>query len=103
MVKRTVVWTETAARQRREVLKYWTRRNGSTNYAERLIGMTASQIQIILRLPESFKSTNYTGTRESAMGHFSFYYKLTKDKLIITAFWDNRQDPKNLLEYIKRD
>lgn len=103
MVKRTVVWTETAARQRREVLKYWTKRNGSTSYAERLIKITASQIQIILSHPESFKSTNYTGTRESAIGHFSIYYKLTKDKLIITAFWDNRQDPKNLLEYIKID
>ena len=35
------------------------------------------------------------------MGHFSIYYKLTKDKLIITAFWDNRQDPKKLLESIR--
>ena len=101
MVKRTVVWTVTAARQRREVLKYWTRHNGATRYAEKLISITASQIQIILHHPESFKSTTYEGTRESAMGHFSIYYKLTKEKLIITAFWDNRQDPKKLLELIR--
>jgi len=25
----------------------------------------------------------------------------TKDNLIITAFWDNRQDPKKLLELIR--
>ena len=100
MAKRTVVWTVTAARQRREVLKYWTRHNGSTRYAEKLISITARQIQIILDHPESFKSTTYEGTRESAMGHFSIYYKLTKDKLIITAFWDNRQDTKMLLELI---
>jgi hypothetical protein len=47
MAKRTVVWTATAARQRREVLKYWTKHNGSTRYAEKLISITASQIQII--------------------------------------------------------
>ena len=102
MAKRTVVWTETAARQRREVLRYWTKRNGSSSYAEKLVQVTSSQIQIILSHPESFKSTSHAGTRESAMGHFSIYFKLTKDKLIITAFWDNRQDPKTLLEIVEQ-
>lgn len=101
MVSRTVVWTATAANQRREVLKYWTKRNGSVQYAEKVIRLTANQIQIILAHPESFKSTIYPGTRESALGHFSIYYKLTKENLIITAFWDNRQDPKKLLEIIR--
>jgi len=101
MVKRTVVWTETAARQRRQILKYWTKRNGSKSFAEKLIKLTAERVKIILRHPESFKSTTYPDTRESAMGHFSIFYKLTRDQLIITAFWDNRQDPKKLLEIIK--
>ena len=78
MVKRIVVWTETAARQRREVLKYWTKRNGSRIFAEKLIKITADRIQIILRHPESFKSTTYPETRESAMGHFSFFISLQK-------------------------
>ena len=102
MVKRPVVWTETAARQRREVLRFWTDHNGSTSFAEKLIQLTGNRIKIISRNPEFFKSTNYPGTRESAMGHFSIFYKVTKDKLIITAFWDNRQDPKKLLEIIKK-
>lgn len=102
MVKRTVVWTATAARQRREVLKYWTRRNNSPQYAEKLIRLIANQIKIIVAHPESFKSTTYPETRESALGHFSIYYKLTNDRLIITAFWDNRQDPKKLMEIISK-
>ena len=67
MAKRAIVWTATAARQRREVLKYWIKRNGSTNYAERLIKLTAVRIQVILKLPESFKPTTYPETRESAI------------------------------------
>jgi plasmid stabilization system protein ParE len=102
MVKRNVVWTETAARQRKEILKYWINRNGTTIYAEELIRLTSDRIRIILRHPESFKSTTYSGTRESAMGHFSIFYKLTTRKLIITAFWDNRQDPTTLLKLIKK-
>lgn len=100
MAKRTVIWTATAARQRREVFRYWTKRNGSTRYAEKLIQFTARHIQVIISHPESFKLTTYPDTRESAMGHFSIYYKLTNESLIITAFWDHRQDPKALLEVI---
>ena len=102
MVKRTVVWTETAARQRREILKYWTKRNGSTVYPEKLIKLISRQIKIIVRHPEQFKLSEYPETRESAVGHFSIYYKITSNKLIITGFWDNRQDPKRLLEILKK-
>ena len=102
MVKRTVVWTETAARQRREILKYWTIHNGSTSFAEKLIKLIADRIKIIQKNPESFKSADYPGTRESAMGHFSIFYKVTQEQLIITAFWDNRQEPKKLLEILQK-
>lgn len=36
------------------------------------------------------------------MGYFSIYYKITDEQLIITAFWDNRQDPKKLLELVTK-
>ena len=81
MAERFVVWTETAARQRRDILEYWTKHNGSTSFAEKLIKAIAKRIQIILRHPESFKPTSYVGTRESAMGHFSIFYKLEMKKL----------------------
>lgn len=101
MASRKVVWTETAAKQRREILQYWTARNKSTQYAEKLIRITAARIKVILTHPESYKETIYPETRVSAMGHFSILYKLKEDKIIITAFWDNRQDPKKLLAIIK--
>lgn len=101
MAERTVVWTETAARQRREILRYWTDRNKSTTYAEKLIKLSVARIKVILKHPESFPQTIYPETRVSAMGHFSILYKLTDEHLIVTAFWDNRQDPKKLLKIIK--
>jgi plasmid stabilization system protein ParE len=101
MVGRVIVWTETAARQRRVILKYWTIRNGTTTYAERLIRLATQQIKIISQNPYSFKKADYPDTHVSAMGHFSIFYKITSEKIIITAFWDNRQDPKKLLGIIK--
>ncbi len=101
MVKRTVVWTETAARQRREILKYWVIRNGTTIYAEKLITLISEQVQVILSNPKFFKKADFPNTHVSALGHFSIFYKYTHDMLIIMAFWDNRQDPKKLLDSLK--
>jgi len=102
MAKRTIVWTETAARQRREILRYWVKRNGTTTYAEKLIKLTAEQIRVIQTNPKLFKKANFPNTHVSVLGHFSIFYKFSKDLLIITAFWDNRQDPKRLLEILRR-
>lgn len=100
MAKRKIVWTETAAKQRREILRYWTERNGTTTYAEKLIEITAKHLKVITKNPEAFKETEMNDVRESAMGHFSLYYKITPDQIIVMAFWDNRQDPKKLLKAI---
>lgn len=100
MAKRKLVWTETAAKQRREILRYWTERNGTTTYAEKLIEITAKHLKVISKSPEAFKETEINDVRESAMGHFSSYYKITPDQIIVMAFWDNRQDPKKLLKAI---
>ena len=47
MAKRNVIWTETAAKQRRQILKYWTERNNSTIYSLKLIKITAKHIKVI--------------------------------------------------------
>ena len=101
MAKKIVVWTATAVYQRRAIFKFWTLRNGSTIYAEKLIKLIAKQIKIIQNHQESFKNSEFPDTRESALGHFSIYYKITSEKLIITAFWDNRQDPKSLFKLLE--
>lgn len=74
MVKRTVVWTETAARQRREILKYWVKRNGTTTYAEKLIKLISEQVKVILTNPKLFKKADFPGTHASALGHFSIFF-----------------------------
>jgi hypothetical protein len=46
--------------------------------------------------------TSYLNTREAALGNFSIYYKTTSQHIIITAFWDNRQDPEKIINLIKK-
>ena len=65
MAKRKIVWTETAGKQRREILKYWTDRNKSTTNAEKLIEITAKHLKVISKNPEAFKETEIDQVRES--------------------------------------
>jgi plasmid stabilization system protein ParE len=102
VAKRTVIWTATAEKQRREILRYWTERNGSPVYAKKLVKLIGVRIKVIVNFPEAFKATIYPETRVSAMGHFSILYKFTETQITVTAFWDNRQDPKKLLEIIRK-
>ncbi len=63
MAKPKVVWTETAAKQRREILKYWTERNQSTNYAEKLIEVTAKHLKVITQCTKLRRRSNCVGNR----------------------------------------
>jgi len=50
---------------------------------------------------QAFKNTVYPDTQIAAMGHFSILNQITDNKIIITSFWDNRQDPELLLKIVR--
>jgi len=102
MAKRIVEWTETAIRQRRSILKYWTIRNGSSKYAEKIISISEKHTKSISENPLAFRVADFPDTHVAAMGHFCIYYKITESTIYVTAFWDNRQDPKKLIRILKK-
>ena len=102
MATKLVVWTRTAVLQRRKILEYWTLRNKSTTYAEKLIVLIRERIDLISENPLAGKKTNHSKTREAAMGNFSIYYQLRRNRIYIMAFWDNRQDPQKLIDILKK-
>ncbi len=101
MAQKKIVWTETAARQRRSILEYWLHRNQSNVYPLKLLRLSNEKANQIAANALLYKAADFPDTRVAAMGHFSLFYKVTNDTIIITAFWDNRQDPKKLLEILK--
>jgi plasmid stabilization system protein ParE len=97
MARRKIVWTETAILQRRKILEYWNENNGSSAYSIKLVKTIKKYVEIIADYPQAFKLTEYPETRAAALGHYSIFYKMFKDQIIITAFWDNRQNPDEFL------
>lgn len=51
--------------------------------------------------PLIYKATDFKNVRVTSLGNFCIYYKVFDEEIIITAFWDNRQDPKNLLKILQ--
>ena len=100
MAKKKITWTETAAQQRRSILEYWLQRNQSPEYSLKLLHLSNEKAEQIATNPQLYKAADFPNTRVATMGHFSMFYKTTNDSIIITAFWDNRQDPKKLLKLL---
>lgn len=68
MAKHNVIWTRTADIQFAGILEYWVKRNNSKTYSKKLLKLVSERTKQIAK------------------------------KNIITAFWDNRQNPKKLLQ-----
>jgi len=102
MAKRKIIWTQTAARQRRNILEYWVQNNKSNSYSLKLLKASNSKTELIAKNPKIFKEADFPDTRVASMGHFSIFYKYNSREIIITAFWDNRQDPQKLIEVLKK-
>ena len=101
MAKRAVKWTRTADIQYVGVLEYWVKRNKSATYSRKLIRIVEAQTNQIAETPFIYPKTNLKDTWVASLGNFSIFYKVTDDEIVITAFWDNRQDPKKLLQILK--
>ena len=97
-----VFWTQTAKKQRDHIFDYWNTRNKSKSYSKKLNLAIIEKIQLLKTHPEMGKTTNFGNTRAISMRHYSILYKTDNSRLIITGFWDNRQNPAKLLKFLKK-
>ena len=102
MAHLTIHWTETAIRQRNYIFEYWIERNQSTTYAKKLNEKIKERTNLLKLNPDLGKNTDFKNTRGVSLGHYSILYQKSEIKIIITGFWDNRQEPEKLLKFLKK-
>lgn len=100
MAKRIVRWTRTADIQYVGILEYWVKRNKSNTYSKKLVETVTEQTKQIAQDPLIYKKADFKDTRVASLGNFSIFYKVNDEEILITAFWDNRQDPNKLLRIL---
>ncbi|QTD37948.1 type II toxin-antitoxin system RelE/ParE family toxin [Polaribacter batillariae] len=101
MAKRNVIWTRTADIQFVGILEYWVKKNKSNRYSKKLLKLVSERTKQIAEKPLIYKATDFKDTRVASLGNFSIYYKFNDTEIIITAFWDNRQNSKKLLKILE--
>ena len=101
MAEVEIFWTLTAKKQRNQIFSYWNERNGNSLYSQKLKQLIKVRTQLLKEHPELGRSTNFKSTRMLVMGHYSIIYQLFLPKVIITGFWDNRRDPRELLQFLR--
>ena len=63
--------------------------------------MVAERTKQFAETPFTYKSADFKDTRVASLGNFSIFYKVTEQEILITAFWDNLQDPMKLLQTLE--
>jgi len=90
------MWTSTAKEARKDILEYWFRHNGSKEYSGKLSKLIKKKIELISALNYLGKPTDFEDVRVSLVSHFSIFYKVTEEQIIIVGLWDNRRNPNDL-------
>lgn len=65
--------------------------------------MVSERTKQIAENPFIFKSADFDETRVAVLGNYSIYFKVNPNEIIITAFWDNRQNPEKLWHILEQN
>ena len=103
MAKRNIVWTKTADIQFVGILEYWVKKNKSNIFSIKLLKLVTERTLQISEKPFIYKSTDVKDVRVAPLKNYSLFFKVTENQIIVTAFWDNRQNPKELLKILENE
>ena len=93
---RQVVWSLRAQAERKQILKYWRRRNKSNAYSKKLNQLFKESIRIIRDFPQVGKRTDDSNARIKIVRDYLIICEATESQIFILTIWDSRQDPGRL-------
>lgn len=95
MVSREIRWTITATRDKLSIFEYWTDRNKSTVYAEKLELLFNETMKVAAIFPFSGINTDIRDVRIQVVKDFKLVYRIREEYLEILKVWDTRQNPED--------
>ena len=95
MAKR-IIWTKTSCEARRKILEFWIERNKSNTYSQKLSKQFRERTLYLSQYNYIGKPTDFKDVRVTFMAHFSMFYKVKLNEIIIVGLWDNRRNPDDL-------
>lgn len=96
-----IVWAKTALKQRNSIFEYWNSKNGNNQHSKKLNKAIRERLKILKAQPLIGRNTIIMSVRTISLRHYSIFYTQKDNSIHIISFWDNRQNPENLLKILK--
>ena len=98
---RKVIWSFRAQNDRKQIFKYWNKRNLSNIYSKKLNSLFIEAVDLISTFPNIGKLTNDRSARIKVVDNYLIIYEEINDLIFILTIWDSRQNPNELLNVLK--
>ena len=98
-----IIWSRRAQTDRKEILKYWNKRNKSTLYSKKLNELFEEAVRLLSQYPKIGRPTDDKNARIKRVGNYLIIYEVDdKDRLLILTVWDSRQNPQELEKIVRK-
>jgi plasmid stabilization system protein ParE len=97
MGKRKIIWSQRANIKLFEILEFYTKRNVSTIYSQKLYITFKKELLRLIKQPEIGIKTEEEGVRGLIVEKFILFYEITAKTIIVLTVWDCRQNPDDLI------
>lgn len=94
MAIKEIVWSELAKNELYHVLEFYTLRNRSPNYSQKLLNEIDRLLASLAKNESLGRLTSNRCTRVLTLKYYLIFYEVTVSQIEIISFWDNRQNPK---------
>ena len=91
-----IIWSLKAQKDKKEIFKYWSERNKSNRYSQKLNQLFKEAIQLLREHPYIGRSTDVDSIRIKIVKDYLLIYEVTETSINILSIWDWRQDPSKL-------
>lgn len=91
-----IKWSPLAERKFDEILAYWTNRNKSESFSEKLIDLFEDATELIANFPEMGRSTDIENVRQKLVRDYLIFHEVDGEIINILTVWDPRQNPDKL-------
>ncbi|MBP6312249.1 MAG: type II toxin-antitoxin system RelE/ParE family toxin [Flavobacteriales bacterium] len=89
---RQIVWTAPAEKDRKEILAYWLKRNGTAAYSLKLFAQFKNAAALLSQKPFAGRASDIANIRVWPVASYLVFYEVFADSVVIHHVWDGRRD-----------
>lgn len=97
-----IVWAENARNERKNILAFWLKNNGSNAFSIKLDFLFEKIVKLISIRPHLGKSTSNLDIRYQIVLNYLIFYAISEVEVTIISILDGRENPKKLRKRFKK-